>query len=134
MTSPVSQPASSEARKTAARHVLGLAEAARGRIRDQILLEFHSHDARRVRTLPCGIGADACPLSDFIDHAHSSFHFCVTVRLRDGYESFWSGLLYEAVGSGRLRPAIDIRLLRFLILGAIDGVLARIARLPASPP
>ena len=34
MTSPVSQPASSEARKTAARHVLGLAEAARGRIRE----------------------------------------------------------------------------------------------------
>jgi AcrR family transcriptional regulator len=44
------------------------------------------------------------------------------VRLRDGYESFWSGLLYEAVGSGRLRPAIDIRLLRFLIFGAINGV------------
>ena len=44
------------------------------------------------------------------------------VGLRDGYESFWSGLLYEAVGSGRLRPAIDVRLLRFLIFGAINGV------------
>ncbi|PYQ55455.1 MAG: TetR family transcriptional regulator [Acidobacteria bacterium] len=44
------------------------------------------------------------------------------VRLRDGYEAFWSGLLHEAAGSGRLHPAIDLRLLRFLIFGAINGV------------
>ncbi len=44
------------------------------------------------------------------------------VRLRDRYEGFWSGLLYEAAGSGRLHPAIDIRLLRYLIFGAINGV------------
>jgi AcrR family transcriptional regulator len=44
------------------------------------------------------------------------------VRLRDGYEAFWSGLLYEAVGSGRLRPSIDVKLIRFLIFGAINGV------------
>jgi len=44
------------------------------------------------------------------------------VRLRDGYEAFWSGLLYEAVGSGRLRPAVDVKLIRFLIFGAINGV------------
>lgn len=44
------------------------------------------------------------------------------VRLRDRYEAFWSGLLYEAAGTGRLHPRIDLRLLRFLLFGAINGV------------
>src|SRR5262249_54562427 len=43
------------------------------------------------------------------------------VRLRDGYEAFWSGLLLEAAGTGRLHPGIDLRLLRFLMFGAING-------------
>src|SRR5207245_9379279 len=43
------------------------------------------------------------------------------VGLRDGYESFWSGLLYEAGGSGRLRPAIAARRLRSLLFGPING-------------
>ncbi len=44
------------------------------------------------------------------------------IRLRDRYEAFWTGLLYEAAGTGRLRPDIDIRMLRFLVFGAINGV------------
>jgi len=44
------------------------------------------------------------------------------ILLRDRYESFWTGLLYEAAGSGRLRPDIDLRMLRFLVLGALNGV------------
>jgi AcrR family transcriptional regulator len=44
------------------------------------------------------------------------------IRLRDRYEAFWSGLLYEAAGTGRLHPEIDLRLLRFLLFGAINGV------------
>ena len=44
------------------------------------------------------------------------------VRLRDSYEAFWSGLLHEAAGTGRLHPEIDLRLLRLLMFGAINGV------------
>jgi AcrR family transcriptional regulator len=44
------------------------------------------------------------------------------IRLRDRYEAFWSGLLYEAAGTGRLHPGIDLSLLRFLLFGAINGV------------
>jgi TetR/AcrR family transcriptional regulator, cholesterol catabolism regulator len=44
------------------------------------------------------------------------------IRLRDRYEAFWSGLLYAAAGTGRLHPGIDLRLLRFLLFGAINGV------------
>lgn len=44
------------------------------------------------------------------------------IRLRDRYEAFWSGLVYEAAGSGRLRPDLDLKLLRFLLLGAINSV------------
>jgi AcrR family transcriptional regulator len=44
------------------------------------------------------------------------------IHLRDRYEAFWTGLLYEAVGSGRLRPDIDLRMLRFMVLGAVNGV------------
>ncbi len=44
------------------------------------------------------------------------------VRLRDRYEALWTGILYEAVGSGRLRPGIDVGLLRLLGFGAINWV------------
>ena len=44
------------------------------------------------------------------------------IRLRDRYEAFWSGLVYEAAGSGRLRPDLDLKMLRFLLLGAINSV------------
>lgn len=44
------------------------------------------------------------------------------VRLRDRYEAFWTGLIHEAAGAGWLRPDIDLRLLRFLVLGALNGV------------
>jgi AcrR family transcriptional regulator len=44
------------------------------------------------------------------------------ILLRDRYEAFWTGLIYEAAGSGRLRPDIDLRMLRFLVLGALNGV------------
>jgi AcrR family transcriptional regulator len=44
------------------------------------------------------------------------------VRLRDRYESFWDGLLYEAAGAGRLRDGLDLKLLRLLGFGAINWV------------
>ncbi len=44
------------------------------------------------------------------------------IRLRDRYEAFWSGLLYEAAGAGWLRPDLDLRLLRLMVLGALNGV------------
>jgi len=44
------------------------------------------------------------------------------IRLRDRYEAFWSGLVYEAAGSGRLRPGLDLKMLRFLLLGAVNSV------------
>ncbi len=44
------------------------------------------------------------------------------IRLRDRYEAFWSGLVYEAAGSGRLRADLDLKMLRFLLLGAINSV------------
>jgi TetR/AcrR family transcriptional regulator, cholesterol catabolism regulator len=44
------------------------------------------------------------------------------IRLRDRYEAFWSGLVYEAAGSGRLRSDLDLKMLRFLLLGAINSV------------
>lgn len=44
------------------------------------------------------------------------------ILLRDRYEAFWTGLIYEAAGSGRLRPDIDLRMLRLMILGALNGV------------
>jgi TetR/AcrR family transcriptional regulator, cholesterol catabolism regulator len=43
------------------------------------------------------------------------------IRLRDTYEAFWSGLVHEAAGTGRLHPQIDLRLLRLLMFGAING-------------
>jgi AcrR family transcriptional regulator len=44
------------------------------------------------------------------------------IRLRDRYEAFWAGLLHEAAGAGRLRPDIDLNLLRFLAFGAINWI------------
>lgn len=44
------------------------------------------------------------------------------IQLRDRYEAFWSGLVYEAAGSGRLRPGLDLKMLRFLLLGAVNSV------------
>jgi AcrR family transcriptional regulator len=42
------------------------------------------------------------------------------VRLRDRYDALWDGLLHEAAGTGRLRPDVDLRLVRFFILGAVN--------------
>lgn len=44
------------------------------------------------------------------------------VRLRDRYEAFWDGLLYEADGAGRFRPEVDLKLLRLLGFGAVNWV------------
>lgn len=44
------------------------------------------------------------------------------IQLRNTYESFWAGLLHEAAGAGRLRPEIDLKMLRFLIFGAANWV------------
>lgn len=44
------------------------------------------------------------------------------VRLRDRYESFWDGLLYEAAGAGRIRDGLDLKLLRLLGFGSINWV------------
>lgn len=44
------------------------------------------------------------------------------VRLRDTYEAFWDGLIYEAAGSGQIRPRIDLKLLRLFGFGAINWV------------
>jgi len=42
------------------------------------------------------------------------------VRLRDQYDAIWDGVLYAAAGTGRLRPDVDLRLLRLLLLGAVN--------------
>jgi AcrR family transcriptional regulator len=44
------------------------------------------------------------------------------IRLRDAYESFWVGLIHEAAGAGRLRPDLDLRMLRLLLFGATNWV------------
>jgi AcrR family transcriptional regulator len=44
------------------------------------------------------------------------------IRLRDAYEAFWIGLLNEAAGAGRLRPDLDLKLLRLLVFGAVNWV------------
>lgn len=44
------------------------------------------------------------------------------IRLRDRYEALWDGILYEAAGAGRLRPGLDLRLLRLFGFGAINWV------------
>jgi len=42
------------------------------------------------------------------------------VRLRDRYDALWDGLLHEAAGTGRLRPDVDLRLVRFFLLGGVN--------------
>lgn len=44
------------------------------------------------------------------------------VRLRDRYEAFWDGMLYEAAGAGRLRPGADLKLVRLFGFGAVNWV------------
>jgi AcrR family transcriptional regulator len=44
------------------------------------------------------------------------------IRLRDEYEAFWEGLLRSAARSGRLRPGLDLKMLRFMIFGAVNWV------------
>ena len=44
------------------------------------------------------------------------------VRLRDRYDALWDGLLYQAVGTGRLRKDLDVRMARLMILGAVNWV------------
>lgn len=44
------------------------------------------------------------------------------VRLRDRYEAFWDGMLYEAAGSGRLRAGVDLKLVRLFGFGAVNWV------------
>ena len=44
------------------------------------------------------------------------------VRLRDRYDAMWDGLLYQALGTGRLRKDLDVRLTRLLILGSVNWV------------
>jgi hypothetical protein len=44
------------------------------------------------------------------------------IRLRDGYEAFWIGLINQAAGAGRLRPDLDLRMLRLLLFGATNWV------------
>lgn len=44
------------------------------------------------------------------------------VRLRDRYEAFWDGMLYEAAGAGRVRPGVDLKLVRLFGFGAVNWV------------
>jgi TetR/AcrR family transcriptional regulator, cholesterol catabolism regulator len=44
------------------------------------------------------------------------------IRLRDDYEAFWERLLQAAADSGRLRPGLDLKMLRFLIFGAVNWI------------
>jgi TetR/AcrR family transcriptional regulator, cholesterol catabolism regulator len=42
------------------------------------------------------------------------------VRLRDRYDALWDGLLHAAAGTGRVRSEVDLKLLRLLLLGAVN--------------
>jgi AcrR family transcriptional regulator len=42
------------------------------------------------------------------------------VRLRDRYDALWDGLLHAAAGTGRLRRDVDLRLVRFFLLGGVN--------------
>ena len=46
------------------------------------------------------------------------------VRLRDEYEALWDGLLREAAAAVALRPGVDLRLVRLLGFGALNGAAA----------
>lgn len=43
------------------------------------------------------------------------------IRLRDSYEALWTTMLDEAVGTGRIRPGVDMKLVRLLGLGAANS-------------
>ncbi|MFL5381660.1 MAG: TetR/AcrR family transcriptional regulator [Longimicrobiaceae bacterium] len=42
------------------------------------------------------------------------------VRLRDRYDALWDGLLHAAAGTGRIRPEVDLRLVRLFLLGGVN--------------
>jgi len=42
------------------------------------------------------------------------------VRLRDSYEALWDGMLHRAAGAGQIGAAVDLRMLRYLLLGAVN--------------
>lgn len=42
------------------------------------------------------------------------------LRLRDAYEALWDGMLHAAVGAGLIRAGVDLRMVRFLLLGAVN--------------
>jgi TetR/AcrR family transcriptional regulator, cholesterol catabolism regulator len=42
------------------------------------------------------------------------------IRLRDRYDAFWDALLREAAADGRLRPGVDVKLVRLLGFGAVN--------------
>ena len=44
------------------------------------------------------------------------------LRLRDGYEAFWDGLLHAAAGAMRVRRNVNLKLLRLLSFGAVNWV------------
>lgn len=44
------------------------------------------------------------------------------LRLRDGYEAFWDGLLQRAAGAMRFRRGVNLKLLRLLSFGAVNWV------------
>ncbi len=43
-------------------------------------------------------------------------------RQRAKYEAFWNGLLFEAAGTGRARPLLDLEAVRHFGIGAINWV------------
>lgn len=42
------------------------------------------------------------------------------IRLRDRYDALWDGLLHAAAGTGRIRPDVDLRLVRLFLLGGVN--------------
>lgn len=46
----------------------------------------------------------------------------IVERLRNRYEAFWDGLLYEAAGAGYFRSNLDLKLIRQMGFGALNWV------------
>lgn len=46
----------------------------------------------------------------------------IVERLRNRYEAFWDGLLYEAAGAGYFRSNLDLKLIRQMGFGALHWV------------
>ena len=42
------------------------------------------------------------------------------LRSRDAYEALWEGMLHAAVGAGVIRAGVDVSMVRFLLLGAVN--------------